>query len=239
MLAFLFLAFPFLSFPPQCRNKSPWRWDYEGSRGGRSEVVSKRRRRRRGRGEQGRRERSEGSLERASRPQPQEPIQKAKKTLEGKQNLEQKQEQKLGTSHSVVAATIARCLVWSTPAPSLLRRNDPAERAPPPPPNSAAERSLIVPTLLGTPSNCLPAPQNALQLSAHTTSVVRLFDSFSNDHRFRFLKFPRTKEPPVQSGGYRLRENSESKNHPIRVFQKQPRTDSFQERTSPVTQTGF
>jgi hypothetical protein len=157
MLAFLFLAFPFLSFPPQCRNKSPWRWDYEGSRGGRSEVVSKRRRRRRGRGEQGRRERSEGSLERASRPQPQEPIQKAKKTLEGKQNLEQKQEQKLGTSHSVVAATIARCLVWSTPAPSLLRRNDPAERAHPPSKFCG-----------GTLSNRPHPPRNALKLSARS-----------------------------------------------------------------------
>jgi len=201
MLAFLFLAFAFLSFPPQCRNKSPWRWDCEGSRGARSEVVGKRRRRRRrrrGRGEQGRRERSEESLERASRPQPQEPIQKAKKTLEGKKNLEQKQEQKLGTSHSVVAATIARCLVWSTPAPSLLRRNEPAERPPPsykfcggtlsnrPHPRRNAlklsarspERPPIVCPLPRTPSNCLPAPQNALKLSAHTTSVVRLFDSF-------------------------------------------------------------
>jgi hypothetical protein len=40
--------------------------------------------------------------------------------------------------------------------------------APPPPPNSAAERSLIVRTLVGTPSNCLPALQNALQLSARS-----------------------------------------------------------------------
>lgn len=158
MLAFLFLAFHFLSFPPQCRTKSPRRWDNEGSRGGRSEVVGKRRRRRRrGRGEQGRRERSEGSLERASRPQPQEPIQKAKKALEGKT--------KSGAKTGAKAWDVAlRCRRGHRAVPSVVdsralaaATERPCRTAPPPSKFCS-----------GTLSNCPHPPRNALKLSARS-----------------------------------------------------------------------
>lgn len=206
MLAFLFLAFPFLSSPVQKQKSvAVGLWGVKGreKRGGRQKKKKGTRRA----GTKGEKWGivGKGISATTSRTNP-----KSEKGSRG--------ETKSGAKTGAKSWDLAlRCRRGHRAVPrvvdprALAAATERPCRTHCPPPNSAAERSLIVRTLLGTPSNCLSAPQNALKLSARSperppivcphNQCCAVIWFLSNNHRFRFLKFPRIKEPPVQWGG--------------------------------------